>query len=271
MNGFVSCSIVTYNNDLKMLSRVFSSLKASSVEIKTHVVDNSTDLSVRDFCKDEKVEYHHMGKNVGFGAGHNYVLSTPEKVGEYHLVLNPDIYFDSDVISSLAGYMDKHQDVAMVIPKIEYPDGSTQHLPKVYPAPYNLFFRFFGRVPFLSPTINDRYTMKDRELNAPFRIGIVSGCFSFLRATLVHEGLRYDERFFMYFEDFDFSRQAGRFGKLVCCPQVSVTHEYHRGSRKSLRLFFIFLHSYILYFNKWGWVIDRDRRAKNRDILEGMM
>ena len=26
----------------------------------------------------------------------------------------------------------------------------------------------------------------------------------------------------------------------------------------------------IMYFNKWGWLFDRERRAVNREVLKGM-
>lgn len=46
-----------------------------------------------------------MNCNNGFGAGHNKIMRQLDKMGEFHLVLNPDIYFEAGVIEALYEYM----------------------------------------------------------------------------------------------------------------------------------------------------------------------
>jgi GT2 family glycosyltransferase len=80
----------------------------------------------------------------------------------------------------------------------------------------------------------------------------------------------YDERFFMYFEDFDLSRRINKLYKTVYYSDVHVFHEYERGAQKSLILFKIFIQSAIKYFNKWGWFFDNERRAINKATLKNL-
>ncbi|MBK8396349.1 MAG: hypothetical protein IPL26_14095 [Leptospiraceae bacterium] len=60
---------------------------------------------------------------------------------KYHLVLNPDIFFENGVLENIFQFMENNQDVGMLQPKIFYPDGSIQHLPKLLPSPLQLLKR----------------------------------------------------------------------------------------------------------------------------------
>ena len=77
----------------------------------------------------------------------------------------------------------------------------------------------------------------------------------------------YDDRFFMYFEDWDISRRMNQKYKTIYFPKVAIYHGYESGANKNLRLFKIFVESAIRYFNKWGWVMDSDRNKVNRKTL----
>lgn len=106
--------------------------------------------------------------------------------------------------------------------------------------------------------------MRDVDLSKPCEVPSLSGCFMFLRSTALKEAGLFDERFFMYMEDVDLCRRIGAVSQTVFFPGCSVIHGYSKGSYKSARLFRLHLGSAIRYFNKWGWVFDRDRRERNR-------
>jgi hypothetical protein len=46
-----------------------------------------------------------------------------------------------------------------------------------------------------------------------------------------------------------------------------IIHEFEKGSHKSWRLTWIGIKSAIYYFNKWGWLFDKDRGIQNRKVL----
>ena len=76
----------------------------------------------------------------------------------------------------------------------------------------------------------------------------------------------FDERFFMYFEDLDLTRRIHELYRTVYYPDVTIVHRHEKGSYKSLRLLYCGLESAVRYFNKWGWVSDRDRSRINASI-----
>ncbi|GAI80195.1 unnamed protein product, partial [marine sediment metagenome] len=115
---------------------------------------------------------------------------------------------------------------------------------------------------------NQWYEMRTVSSGLIYSTSIVSGCFSLFRTEVFQKVGLYDERFFMYFEDFDISRRVNKYFKTVYYPKVSVYHEYRREAQKNPRLFKIFVKSAIKYFNKWGWFFDHERNEINKSTIE---
>lgn len=185
------------------------------------------------------------------------------------MIVNPDIWFGEGVIEILAAYMDRHPDAGLVAPKTVYPDGETQYLCKLLPTPFDLILRRFLPAGFLKSSrerFELRFTGYDREMNVPF----LSGCFMFLRIGTLKETGLFDERYFMYAEDIDFSRRIHRITRTVYCPDAVVVHAHEAASRKNGKMLLIHIGSLVKYFNKWGWIIDRERRRANRACIEAL-
>jgi GT2 family glycosyltransferase len=99
-------------------------------------------------------------------------------------------------------------------------------------------------------------------------VPIISGCFSIFRTGILEEIGLYDDKFFMYFEDFDLSRRIHRKYKTIYFPNVKIVHSHERGAAKNFRLFLIFIKSGIRYFSKYGWIFDSERTNFNKQILK---
>ena len=46
-------------------------------------------------------------------------------------------------------------------------------------------------------------------------------------------------------------------------PRVSIIHEHTAASRHSVRMLLIHITNMCRYFNKWGWLFDKERRIAN--------
>ena len=261
----VAISIVTYNTDPDELLKLLRSLRSTVVTLAVTVVDNSETDHLRIVSEGAGASYLYVGMNLGFGAAHNIALRRTLEHARYQLVINPDIELDSPVIPALCEFMDAHPEVGQVMPDVRYPDGSEQRLAKRLPSPADLFLRrFLPGTRGLFAQVWRRYEMRDVDLSVPCEVPSLSGCFMFLRSTALKGAGLFDERFFMYMEDVDLCRRIGAVSQTVFFPSCSVIHGYSKGSYKSVRLFRLHLGSAIRYFNKWGWVFDRDRRERNR-------
>ena len=278
----ITASIVTYNNNLLDLEGILRSLLISPVQ-KVWIIDHSdTDTLLGDELQEYKRkddEYlRHEGRgfkleyikeaNRGYGCGHNVALRLAMEEGsQYHLVVNPDVWFGAEVIPALWRLMEEDETIAHVMPKVLFLNGSVQCLAKLLPTPWDLFCRFFLPARLISKR-NDRFELRhsgyDKEMNVPF----LSGCFMFFRmSALKSEGI-FDERFFMYMEDVDITRRLHAKYKTLFFPSVSIYHRFSRLSYHNWHLSLAHMVSVVKYFNKWGWIYDKGRRRFNKRLLK---
>lgn len=263
----ITASIVTFHTKHTNLSRLIQCVMNSPVE-KLYVVDNSSNDELRDFVKDNaRIRYIHS-LNLGYGSGHNVAIrKSIEDKSDYHVVLNPDIYWEGDVIGELARYMDENPDVGQVMPKIVYPDGSTQYLCKLLPTPMDLIGRRFIPVKSYQDKHDYKYELHWTGYDRLMEVPSLSGCFMFMRTSVLKQVGGFDERFFMYAEDLDLCRRIGEISGTMYYPAVSVVHEYEKGSYKNKKLLKYHITSIIKYFNKWGWLFDRKRTLRNSECI----
>lgn len=268
MNVFdLTCGIVTYENDFEILSHTISSVLNTELNIQLVIFDNSGTDKIKKLCYDKRIVYHYHPKNIGFGAGHNYIWQHLRGNAPFHLVLNPDVYFDRDTLIYLSNYLRLYPEVGLAMPKILNVDGSLQYNCKLLPTPWNLFVRrFLYSFQRIVARSDYYYEMRFADYNCEMDVPYLSGCFMFLNANAVEEVGLFDERFFLYGEDIDFSRRMHLAYKTRYYPKVQVYHHHAKGSYKSLRLFWHNLRSAILYFNKWGWW-DKERVLVNREVF----
>lgn len=229
-----------------------------------YVVDNSTAPLQHDLFAHPRVRYVHAEENLGFGKAHNRAIAMVAGTSDAHLLLNPDISFEPNVLPELAQFLKAHPGVGAVMPRITYPDGTLQRLCKLLPTPVDLILRRFIPSAHIKGKINQRYEMHGLAQDRPSHVPTLSGCFLLVRSELLYRLGGFDERFFMYLEDVDLVRRIGDVAETVYQPSVQVVHAYAKGSYRNLRLLGYHLRSAIQYFNKWGWIIDPTRRTRNR-------
>lgn len=265
----VTVSIVLFKNDREKLRVAIDSfLNIKHGPVKLFLIDNSPSNELKDIWNDNNIEYFHNPSNPGFGAAHNIAIEKAMKLGsEFHFIVNPDIHFFDDVITPMVDYMVKNKNVGMMMPQVLNEDHTVQSLPKLLPRPTDIFWRKL-KIPkkAYNEFINNyelRFVPKGMIYNAP----VLSGCFTLLNLNAISKIGMYDDRYFMYFEDWDLSRRMHQKFKTIYFPQVSVYHGYESGANKSIKLFKIFLKSAFHYFNKWGWFFDRERNQFNKEAL----
>ncbi|MCR5765459.1 MAG: glycosyltransferase family 2 protein, partial [Treponema sp.] len=86
--------------------------------------------------------------------------------------------------------------------------------------------------------------------------------------TLKENNLFFDDRYFMYCEDFDLIRRIHRVAKTVYYPNVTIVHDHAKESYKNKKMLMIHIKSAIKYFNKFGWIFDKERNFFNILILK---
>lgn len=260
----ITASIVIYKNDRATLTKAIQSFLASPLSGKLFIIDNSPTDAAREFFKDPSIQYIFSGSNLGYGKAHNIAIRACLNSSAYHLVLNPDVYFEPDVLEKLFSFMEEHTQAGLVMPKVLYPNGTLQRLCKLLPTPLNLATRrFLPLSRSLLKKINDSYEMSFSSYNKVMNVPFLSGCFMFLRTAALKKTGLFDERFFLYAEDTDLSRRIHHEFKTMFFPFAHIYHTHARGSYKDIKLTWYNLKSAVQYFNKWGWVFDEERKKTN--------
>ncbi|MCK9251249.1 MAG: glycosyltransferase family 2 protein [Clostridiales bacterium] len=253
----LSIAIVTYNSE-KTIGRTLASLFANiPQDIPCHVtiIDNgSTDgtLASLEPYQNQLRLLHSQKGNIGFGAAHNLIM--PELNSDIHIIMNPDINaIDRQSFTALVDYLLKHQEVGMVVPRIIDENGSIQYLCRRDPTLFDLFSRVMPE-PFFRKR-RSYHEMKDHDYTTSFRVPFASGCLMAIRSELFKRLGGFDERYFLYAEDADLSRQVNQVSTVMYVPDAVFCHVWQRSSYKSSRMAWIHIRSLMKYFSKWGWAI----------------
>lgn len=250
----ISASIVLYKEDFEELTNTISCFLNTPLKKKLFLIDNNEDRQFENTFNQEDLEYIAVGKNIGFGAGHNIILDRIKNLSKYHLILNPDVSFKPRVLPNLITKLERHEIVTMIAPKVLFSCGKHQFSCRRYPKiPELLARRFQFLEPFFKSLIK-KGKYNDKELEASFFADYITGCFHLYKTKdfLMLKG--FDERYFLYMEDVDICRKIEKLDKQkLYYPKEEITHVLKQGSSKSLKLFFIHTSSAIKYFLKWGF------------------
>ena len=266
----INASIVLYHNKKEQVKKAIKSFLDTKLNVKLYLIDNSSNDELRLLEDiDNRIEYIFNNENLGYGKAHNIAMKRSiESKTPYHIVLNPDIYFDSDVLGKLYEYMEENRDIGNIMPQVLYPNGEIQYLCKLLPTSVDLIFRRF--IPFKSwkEKRNEKYELRFTGYNDIANIPSLSGCFMFLRTSVLEDIGLFDENIFMYLEDNDLNRRIHNKYKTIFYPKVSIYHEYEKESYVNKKLLMYHIKSAIYYFNKWGWFFDKERSSINKRCLK---
>jgi len=245
----ISISVVIYNEDPLLLKKRLNSILDASLNLHVFLIDNSPETTTNFINFHDKLTYIFNGANLGYGKGHNLILQ--EITSDYHLVLNPDVDFNPNILTELISHLESDEQIGLVTPKVYYPDGSLQYLCRKHPSFLDLANRLlkFSK----SRTMNSEYKNLDLE-NETFNPEFVHGCFMLFRTQIFKNLNGFDESFFLYLEDADICKRVWESGfKIQYHPKVSIVHHHRRASKKNIFLFFTHIRSSFRYFFKWGF------------------
>lgn len=266
----LNVSIVLYQPKWDEVVALTTTLLRCEAVRKVYWVDNSPHSIDELPIVSNRVQYIFNDGNLGYGAAHNIALR--ESIYDdvpFHLVINPDIIISDDTLPSLLSFISQHAEIGMVMPKIVSPDGQTQYLCKLLPTPLDVFGRRFLPKAWMRKR-NQRYELRlsgyDKLMNVPY----LSGCFMLLRTEAARKARLFDERFFMYPEDMDLTRRIHRDYLTVYFPHTAVVHHHAKASYHNAKMLWIHMVNMCRYFNKWGWLIDKERNEMNKNTIESL-
>lgn len=209
--------------------------------------------------------------NLGFSGGINLgIRSALDGGADYVFLLNNDTIIAPDAIGWLRQAMQRDANAGVSVPKIVYyanPDRIWSAGARWMAFPPRVKLIGYGR-----PSTDSQY---DR----PYSLDYVTGCALLVsRRTFEAVGL-FDELFFMYQEDYDFSRRVRLAGlDMLYEPRAIVRHKVSGGlGENSARKWYFWSKSSVVFYLKHfsaaslavfaAWVVARETAKGNIGIL----
>ena len=122
----IKISIVLFHTEEQEVRQVLRLINKSSLTKSIYLVDNSADDSLSVLSTIANVTYIFNNANLGYGRGHNVAINNEGNPARYHLVINSDIDFDPVILQQAFDFMEEHDEIGMVSPRILDADGDLQ-------------------------------------------------------------------------------------------------------------------------------------------------
>lgn len=262
----IDCIIINWNSGDQLSSAVESIHEYGKKFIKNIIIvdnassDNSIELAEFNWKLSElNCSYILNTKNLGFGAACNQGFAFSSS--QFILMLNPDARVLGDSIASAMNYLNSPSGSKVGICGVQLIDESGQIARSCtrFPHPASFFAHSLGFVHFF-PRLG--HFMTEWAHDKTREVDHVIGAFFLVRRSVFQELHGFDERFFVYLEDLDFSYRAHQAGwKTVYLAEAQAFHAGGGTSNqvKARRLFYS-LRSRLLYaFKHFGlvgaWVV----------------
>jgi GT2 family glycosyltransferase len=247
----VDIVIVNWNSG-ELLSSCIKSIEENNIQELNSIIvvdNNSSDGSEKITSKSKNFILVKNQKNLGFGRSCN--IGSEYCNSDFILFLNPDTVLFPNTLQKTKKYMKKNENEEVGIAGIQLLDaaGNIHRHSSVFPSVFRFFLRSTGiHKIFLSLD----HVLSNWNHDDTKEVPHVIGAFFFVRSELFKKLNGFDERFFVYLEDLDFSLRASKLGwKTHFISSIQSMHIAGGTSRqiKAKRLFYS-LRSRIIYSYK---------------------
>ncbi|MBV8714111.1 MAG: glycosyltransferase family 2 protein [Chloroflexi bacterium] len=233
----LSVSVVTYRTPA-LLRRCLTALAAerACLDLDVTVVDNASGDDTLQMLETEFPWVRVIANpvNAGFGAAHNQALRQAR--GRHWLIFNSDAAPQPGALRTLVDFLDANPSVAVVGPRLRYPNGEVQSSRRRFPTPATLFLESTQLQRFWPDNaVLRHFYVKDRSDDELQDVDWLVGACLCVRAAAAGQAGLFDERFFMYSEELDWCRRFRAAGwRVVYVPTAEVIHLEGGSSRADL-------------------------------------
>ena len=228
---------VLYNSS-EIVESFFDSLK----NFKIVAVDNGKNEKILNKIQNYKnIKVISKNKNLGYGRAINFAFENVST--NFFLLLNPDLSIDVNSIENMLNILNQHSDCGIVAP-VTLPDKD-----------------FYGAFPEKNiKNVNSSKALKSRELllNAMIEgelcVDVAKGCALLISAKHFENIGKFDEKYFLFWEEIDLCRKfRSKKTSVIITPNSKAQHNQGKSSKSNIQNFLIktFHNEYspLIYFN----------------------
>jgi GT2 family glycosyltransferase len=237
----ISIIIITYNSQ-NYIEKCLSSIKDNArknLRFNLILIDNASSDNSAEFIYNfqwKNLTFIKNNKNIGFAKavnqGINYALKNFKS--DYFLLLNPDAFLEKDCVEKLVSKAVENKYNGLISPLI------------ITPKTRQIWF---------SGAKIDWLRMRTKHLPHSTAQGLkknayLSGCCLLISKILIEKNNLFDERFFLYYEDVDYSLRAQKVGfNLILVEKAICYHNESQSSTSKIKNYHL-VKSGLLFFEK---------------------
>jgi GT2 family glycosyltransferase len=221
------------------------------------VVDNASSDGSADGLEDLGLPLTALRNTVnrGFAAACNQ--GAKRSRADYLLFLNPDTYVNEDSLAKPLIFMEKtfSQNIGIVGIQLLDDDGKIARTCARFPTPGRFFSKMLG-LDRLFPHVFPSHFMSEWDHRDSREVDHVMGAFFLIRRSIFKELNGFDEQFFVYLEDLDFSIRAWQAGwRSFYLADAKARHKGGGTSEKAkaMRLFYSLQSRMFYSYKHFGW------------------
>ncbi|MEN8241265.1 MAG: glycosyltransferase, partial [Chloroflexota bacterium] len=201
------------------------------------IVENIPDTPI-DIPSDFPLPIKFYNNKIQKGLSSNLNWAFEFAQGEYFRTLNPDVIFPDNVFIPLIKKMETDS-IDIIGPLIVDHDDNIQDS-------FRSLSKFYTRIVGFTGKRLNVVLPKNTKIIYP---DWLAGIFLMMRSKTFRELNGFNEKYFLYFEDVDFSCRAKLNGNSIAVDaETHIIHDAQRKSRKNLRFFFMHVKSALTFF-----------------------
>lgn len=229
-----SLVILHYKNNQDTLDCLDSVFKSNfpGLDVSVILVMNglSPDFKLKVQGLYSKVNFIINAQNYGFAAGNNLGIKKALSLDSSHIILlNNDTVVDKNAILELVRFSMTDNTIGLVSPKIYFAPGFEFHYDKYLSSDRGKVIWYAGG----DIDWNNMYAkhrgvdeVDKGQYNGKMETVFTTGCCMLIKKKVIDEIGLLDEKYFMYYEDIDYSMKVrSRWYKVYYDPQAFIWHK----------------------------------------------
>ncbi|MEO6820503.1 MAG: glycosyltransferase family 2 protein [Ginsengibacter sp.] len=260
----VDIVIVNWNSGHYLLKCIQSILENKNEKVvnKVIIIDNdSTDDSLSKINSINKILIKRNQENVGFSKACNQGFKLCN--APFVLLLNPDAGLMDNTLQDCISFMESNRQVDILGCQLLDDNGKVAPSCARFPSPISFFYEAIGLSKIAPSIFRPATVMTDWDHKESKKVDQVMGAFMFMRRSIFDKLGYFDERFFVYFEELDFSKRLSEINGISFFNVNIKAFHSGEGTTHSVKAFrlFLFLRSRLQYaekhFGKGGFLFTK--------------
>ncbi len=250
----LSIVIVSWNVSQKLRDNLKALYKSQGdFNFEIFVVDNASGDDTVEMIKREfsQVKVIANSVNLGFGQANNQ--SIRRALGDFILLLNPDMKVKPDTLVKMLDWMKNNYQADLASCKLFDEQGAIIKHIRRFPTLADQL-AIVLKLPHLFPNILKNYIQEDFDYNQASVVDSVRGGFMMIRKEIIEKVGIFDEQYFLWFEEVDWCLRIKKAGGEVWYAPVAECVDAVGQSFKQVDTMAkqkYFRDSMLKYFKKW--------------------